>query len=446
MTSTATAAVLPGPPALQIFRLLREFREDRLSFLANCARQYGDRVALRLGWRPAILLSHPDDIEVVVVNSRDFIKPWYLRNSTALGRGLIPSYGDFWLRQRRLMQPAFHRKRIATYGESMVAYAQRIAATWRDGETRDVHEDMMRVTMDVVIKTLFNAEPGDEAERVADALEFLFAASDDRMNSLLPLPESWPTPSNIKFNRAVREIDEIVYGFIRQRRSSADGQGDLLSMLLHARDESDGTGMTDQQLRDETVNLFLAGLDTTASALSWIWYLLSEHPAVEGRLIEELSAVLAGRAPTVDDVPQLKFTQMVIDEALRLYPPGFVMGREAIRDCAVNGLEVRAGTTLLVSQWVVHRDPRFFAEPDQFRPERWADGLAKRLPKYAYFPFGGGPHQCIGDTFALMELALVLPTIAQQFELKLVPGHPVTPSALFTLRPKEGVRMTIRRR
>lgn len=442
-----TALVVPGPRSHPITGHLSEFREDRLGFFTTCARQYGDRVALRLGWRPVWLLSHPDDIEAVLTNSRDFIKHWYLRlSATILGQGLLTSEGNFWLRQRRLAQPAFHRKRIATYGEIMVAYAQRLIAVWQDGDTRDVHQDMLRLTMEIVAKTLFDTETGGEAERVGVAIDFLLATFDVRMSSLIPLPESIPTPTNIRLRRAVRQLDQIIYGFIQQRRTSSEDRGDLLSMLLHAQDEDDGSRMTDRQVRDEALTIFLAGHETTALTMSWIWYLLSEHPPVEKQLMEELGTVLGDRAPTVDDLPRLKYTEMVVYEAMRLYPPAFVVGREAIHDCVINGLQVPAGTTVLMSQWVVQRDPRFFVNPEQFQPERWADGLAKRLPKYAYFPFGGGPRLCIGQSFALMEATLLLATIAPRFRLTLVPGHRVTPSALFTLRPKDGVRVTVQRR
>ncbi|HXV45023.1 MAG TPA: cytochrome P450, partial [Anaerolineae bacterium] len=240
-----TALAVPGPQPHWLTGHLSEFREDRLAFFTACARQYGDRVALRLGWRPVLLLSHPDDIEAVLTNSRDFIKHWYLRMvNTLLGQGLLISEGDFWLRQRRLAQPAFHRKRIATYGEIMVAYAQRLIAAWQDGETRDVHPDMMRLTMEIVAKTLFDAETGGEAERVGAAIDFLLAAFDVRMSSLLPLPESLPTPTNIRLRRAVRQLDQIIYSFIQQRRTSGEDRGDLLSMLLQAQDEDDGSRMT----------------------------------------------------------------------------------------------------------------------------------------------------------------------------------------------------------
>ena len=443
----ATALVAPGPRPHPIVGHLPEFRQDRLGFFTACARQYGDHVALRFGWRPVLLLSHPDDIEVVLTNSRDFIKHWYLRMvNTLLGQGLLISEGDFWLRQRRLAQPAFHRKRIATYGEIMVAYAQRLIAAWQDGETRDVQQDMIRLTMEIVAKTLFDTEAGGEAEHVGAAMNFLLAAFDVRMSSLLPLPESWPTPTNVRLRRAVRQLDQIIYGFIQQRRISGEDRGDLLSMLLQAQDEDDGSRMTDQQLRDEALTLFLAGHETTALTMAWIWYLLSEHAPVEKELMEELGTVLGGRAPTVDDLPRLKYTQMIVYEALRLYPPAYVVGREAIRDYVINGLQVPAHTTVLMSQWVVQRDPRFFGNPEQFQPERWADGLIKRLAKYAYFPFGGGPRLCIGQSFALMEAVLLLATIAQQFRLTLVPGHQVTPSALFTLRPKDGLPVIVQRR
>jgi cytochrome P450 len=395
-----------------------------------------------------MLVSHPDAIEdVLVTKARNFTKHFALRmNSMILANGLLTSEGDFWLRQRRLIQPAFSRDRIAGYGAIMVAYAERMAGQWRDGEMRDVHAEMMRLTLEIVAKALFDADVGSEAFAVGESMEVALDAFLSRLFSLLPLPRWVPTPRNVRLKRAVRRLDEIIYGLIEQRRKSGEDRGDLLSRLLLARDEDDGSRMTDKQLRDELMTLFLAGHETTAIAMSWTWYLLAQHPEVEAKLVAELQSVLGGRSPTVADLPRLRYAELVMTESMRVFPPVYTIGREPIEDCEVGGYRIPAGTCLLMSQWVMHRRPSYFDEPLQFRPERWQDGLARRLPKYVYFPFGGGPRLCIGNSFALMEAVLLLAALAQRFHFELVPGQEIVPAPSITLRPRNGVRMVLRRR
>jgi cytochrome P450 len=439
------ATLPPGPRGHWLSGSLPDFRRDRLDFLSRCAREYGDIVGLRLGPRRVFLVNHPDAIEeVLVTQARNFTKHFALRlNPLVLGKGLLTSEGDFWLRQRRLAQPAFQRSRITAYGAVMVGYTERMLAGWSPGQTCDMLTEMMRLTLAIAAKTLFDAEIGPEADTVGSALQFLQANFIARFNRLMPLPVWVPTPNNLRLKRAVRQLDEILYGFIRQRRQSGVDRGDLLSLLLHARDEDDGSRMTDQQLRDEAMTLFLAGHETTALTLSWAWYLLACHPEAEDRLLAEARAVLDGRSLTVEDLPRLRHTEGVVQEALRLYPPAYVVGREAIQDCEVGGYRVPGGTTLLMSQWVVHRDARYFDEPEKFRPDRWVGDLAQRLPRFAFFPFGGGPRVCIGNTFAMMETVLVLATIAPRFRFTVLPGHPVVPWPTFTLRPRHGIRAVL---
>ncbi|MGH2355004.1 MAG: cytochrome P450 [Chloroflexota bacterium] len=470
-TPTGPSAGAAGPPGRGPGGSLRAFRRDPLSFLTSCARDYGDFVPLRIALRRAVLLSHPDLVEeVLVTQHQNFVKTPLLRRSRRLlGHGLLLSEGDFWRRQRRLMQPAFHRQRIAGYGETMVRATERTLATWRDGEACDIHQDMMALTLEIVCRTLFGADISGEAAEVAAAMATAQERINARMGSWLALlPDTFPTPGNLAFLRAAKRLDAIIDGIIEQRRAGAEDTGDLLSMLLDARDD-DGRGMTDQQLRDEVMTLFLAGHETTALALSWTWYLLAQHPAVEARLHDELRAVLCGQAPAAGDVPQLRYTEAVISEALRLYPPAWTQGREAVRDCVIGGYPVRAGTVVVLSQWVLHRDPRFFDQPEAFMPERWTDpsagsepalsagsepalsagkgqALTRRLPRFAYFPFGGGPRLCIGSSFAMMEAVLLLAAIAQQFRLALVPGQTIVPWPAITLRPKGGIHVTLHRR
>ncbi|MBI1880572.1 MAG: cytochrome P450, partial [Chloroflexi bacterium] len=381
-------------------------------------------------------------------NSHDFIKHRFLRmTNMVLGNGLLTSEGSFWLRQRRLAQPAFHRQRIAAYGQVMAAYTQAMLDTWQPEEVRDVHHELMQLTMAIVAKTLFDAETGtSEAGQIGATIDTLLMLFESRLNSLLFLPDSFPTPTNLRLRFATRRLDRIIYRFIRQHRATGQDQGDLMSLLLQAQDADDGSRMTDRQVRDEVMTLFLAGHETTALTLSWVLYLLARHPDIEVRLLAEQQDVLGPRLPTMEDLPRLPYTEMVLTEALRLYPPAYVVGREALRDYTINGLTIPRGTTVLMSQWVVQRDERFFEAPEQFRPERWAGGLAKRLPRYAYFPFGGGPRLCIGQSFALMEATILLVTILQRFRLTLAPDHPVVPWTSFTLRPKHGIQVVLHRR
>jgi cytochrome P450 len=448
LPAVSTTRQPPGPKGHLLWGKLREFRRDMLGFWTDCAREYGDVSAFRLGGRRCVLVNHPDLIEeVLVTNARNFIKHFALRMSPVLlGRGLLTSEGDFWLRQRRLAQPAFSRHRIAAYGDVMVRYTERLLAAWKDGEERDLHADMMQLTLEIGAKTLFDADVTADAHDVGEALETSldhFAAS---FKSLFRWPLYVPTPANQRLKEAIRRLDAIIFRFIKQRRATPADKDDLLSMLLRARDEADGSRMTDRQLRDEMMTLFLAGHETTAIALAWTWYLLAAHPDAAARLTEELDQVLAGRAPTVADLPRLRFTEHVVLESMRLYPPAYVIGREPLEDCIIGGYEVPAGRTVFMSQWVMHRDPRFFDEPESFLPERWSDERIKLLPKYAYFPFGGGPRICIGNNFALMEACLILATMARQWRFTLTPGFPVAPLPLMTLRPAHGIKGTVQRR
>jgi len=389
------------------------------------------------------LLSDPGLIEYVLVeNNRNFVKTRILkRNRRLLGDGLLTSEGEFWRRQRRLAQPAFHRKRVAAYGEVMVAFAERSLEAWRDGQTIDVHEEMMHLTLEIVAKCLFDADVGSRATDVGKAMKVALKDFSSQRR-LVRIPRGVPTPRNIRFELAARRLDDIVRTIIEDRRKSREDRGDLLSMLMLAEDEGGGR-MTDKQLRDEVMTLFLAGHETTANALSWTFWLLSQTPHAETRLAEELERVLGGRTPTVSDLPDLPYLGRVVKESMRLYPPAWVVGREAIAECEVGGYRMPAGTTALMSQWVMHRDPRYHDNPELFDPDRWTAEYAKALPRFSYFPFGGGPRQCIGAGFAMTEARLILATLAQRFRMDLAPGQRVEPYASITLRPKEGIRMRL---
>jgi cytochrome P450 len=435
----------PGPRGHLLLGSLPEFRRDVLGYLSAWARQYGDVVPIRLPRRRLVMLSHPDLIEdVLTAHARRTTKTALLNMlRPILGDGLLLSEGDTWLRQRRLIQPAFHRQRIAAYGDVMAGYAERAMQEWKDGQTRDVHADMMAVTQAIVAKTLFDADVSDTAWDVGQALHVLTEDFSRRRTRLFELPGWIPTPARRRYRAAVEQLDRIVYDIIAARRRSGEDRGDLLSILLAARDADDGSRMTDQQVRDEIMTLFLAGHETTAVSLSWTWYLLAQHPAVEAQLVDEVRRVLAGRLPTVADLPRLRYTEMVVTESMRLYPPAFMVTRRVVEPFEVGGHRMAPDTTLVMSQWVVQRDQRWFEAPEAFRPERWESDLAKRLPRYAYFPFGGGPRLCIGNTFATMEATLLLATIAQRFRFTLAPRASVTPLLSVTLRPAHGIPMIL---
>lgn len=446
-----TAQALPrGPKGHFLLGSGPDLARDQLGFYASCAREYGDVVPLRLGPRHGLLVYHPDAIEeVLVTRSRDFVKsPGVRLLGQLLGNGLFLSEGEVWLRQRRLVQPAFHRQRVAAYGEVMTAYTVRRLADWKDGDVRDVHAEMMALTQAIVAKTLFDADVADESYAIGQASNVLMEYFGARLGSVvLQLLPNWlPTPANLRTRRAIRRLDEVVYRMIAARRQSDEDRGDLLSILLHAQDADDGSRMTNQQVRDEVMTLFMAGHETTAVALSWTWYLLARHPDVDARLAEELRTVMGDRAPAASDLPELRYTEMVVNESLRLYPPAYAVGRQAARPTEVAGHAVAPGAIVILPTWVVHRDRRWFEEPEAFRPERWADDLAHRLPRFAYFPFGGGPRQCIGNGFAMMEAILLLATIAERFRLTLEPGQHVTPTPYVTVRPEPGLRMRLARR
>ncbi len=417
-----------------------------LEYFTEIAREFGDIAGLRILNFKTIFINHPALIEeVLVTNARKYSKGRVLRaNRHVFGEGLLTSEGDFWLRQRRLAQPAFHRARIASYAAAMVDYTQRLVSGWRDGEERDAHQEMLRLTLQIVGKTLFDADVGRDAQGVGKSLELLLEIGANFRRTIF-VPHWVPTPANLRVKREVAQIEKILYRIIAERRASGRDAGDLLSTLLAAQDD-DGSKMTDQQLRDETITLFLAGHETTASTLSWTWWLLAQNPAVEAKLHAELDAVLGDRAPSLDDLPKLVYTGHVITESLRLYPVAWGLARLVVEDHEIAGYPVTKGMGVAMAQWVVHRDARWYDAPEKFRPERWENDLMKRLPRFAYFPFGGGPRQCIGNAFALMEAALILATIAQKFRLRLVTNHPVVPLASITLRPRHGIRVTLEAR
>ncbi len=432
-------------PEINPEELLAEYSRDRLGVLTRCAREYGEVVFLQAEDTALCLLSNPDAIEEVLKDRLLFVKAEDLRMMKGLlGNGLVTSEGSFWQRQRRLTQPVFHQQRIANYGEVMVQYTQSLLETWRDGETRDIHADMMRLTLNIVMKTIFDQDVTDEAaNHVAHAVEVGLNWFEGRLKAEA-MGETLPVTEDARYQSALALLDKTVYAMIDHRRSTGEMSGDLLSMLMQVRDANDGSQMTNQQLRDETTTLVLAGHETTSNTLAFTWMLLAQHPEVQAKLAEELQIVLGGRAPTSADLARLPYANMVIKESMRLYPVVTDLTREATRDCEIAGQSIPAGCTIIMSQWVMHRDPRYFDAPEVFDPERWADDLEKRLPRGVYFPFSDGPRVCIGKSFAMMEAVLLLATIAQRFQLDLVPEQTIELQPSITLRPRHGIQVVLK--
>lgn len=454
----AQKQVVPGPKGNLLFGHVGDYRRDTFGFEREMFEQYGDVVAIRFARMNGYMMRHPDHIhQVLVSEASQFHKsPVYrLVLGRFLGEGLITSEGSFWRRQRGMTQPAFHTKRIQNYAEVMVDYTERLLSEYQPGEVRDINQDMMRLTLNIVSKTLFDAEMDSNAARVNKALTAVLHASNEMVNSVLIFPQWIPTSRNRRIARSVRELDAIINQIIAARRVSGEDKGDLLSMLLLAED-ADGERMTDKQVRDEAVNLFLAGHETTANALTWTWYLLSQHPEVEAKLHQELDRVLAGRIPTLADLRQLEYTEMVLKESMRLYPPVPGFGRQAIEDVQIGDITVEKGRIILISPINLHTDPRWWDAPLEFRPERFAKGSDAKASdvkdsteprhKHAYLPFGGGPRICIGNNFAMMEGVLALATMAQRYELRFIDDNPVIPRPTITLRPEHPMHMRIERR
>lgn len=438
MTARAALPEPPGPRRGLPFAHLAAFRRDPLSFLERVHRRYGDVARFRFGPRRIYLLAHPDLVrDVLVTRHRNFIKSKALQRArVVLGQGLLTSEGELHLRQRRLAQPAFHRERIAALGEVMVGYAAGAGGGWRAGEVLEVTREMNRLTLAIAGRTLFGADVTGEADEIGRALTTALEAFKRLTNPLGPILDRLPLPTTLRVRRASERLDATIYRMIDERRRGGEDRGDLLSMLLAARDEEgDGGAMTDLQLRDEALTLFLAGHETTANALAWTWHLLALNADAEARLHAELDAVLAGRPPTADDLPRLPYTRGVLAESMRLYPPAWTIGREPLEEFEAGGYRIRAGTVVLASPWITHRDPRWWTDAERFDPGRWTPEREAELPRFAYFPFGGGPRKCIGEGFAWTEGILVLATLAQRWRLRHAPDAQVGRQPLITLRP-----------
>ncbi|MDX2161518.1 MAG: cytochrome P450 [bacterium] len=441
---------IPKYPAPPIIGALSEFRADQLGFLLRARDRFGDIVEIPFFTQRVILINHPDLIQAVLVEHADKVQKSPLDHAIfrqSLGQGLITNEGAAHKQQRKLMQPAFHAKRIENYGAVTTDFTEKLIADWRTGGQVDIHDAMTKLTLFVVSKVLYDADLSQQADGIGEAVHLINHEGEEQYKQGFTVPSWIPIPQNRRIQRAVKDLDAALMPVIEARRKSGEDRGDLLSMLLAAQDEETGSGMTDQQVRDEAATLFVAGHETTSNALSWTWYLLAQHPDAEAKLHAELDAVLAGRTPTLADLPKLKYTEQVIKESMRLYPPAWILnGRAPQENFEIDGYRLEKGTVAFISPYVMHRDPRYFEQVDQFMPERWTPEFEKALPRYAYFPFGGGPRVCIGNSFAMMEARLVLATMAQRYALRVDQAAPVVPEALITLRPKNGIRMRIERR
>ena len=439
------------PPGFQrnlLWFAWRRFRPaNPITLFQHLAQAYGDIAHYKIGWNHILFLNHPDYIrEILVVQNDNFVKERTVRRSKMLlGEGMITAEGAQHRLQRQVAQPAFHRQRIPEYAAAMVREAARVRQTWRAGQQRDVAIDMMHLTLNIVADTLFATDLRAEVDELADAINRIM----DLYNFLVMLPAAeWLVhvrpPGLAGFVRARKRIDAVVYRMITAHRRQKSDRGSLLDLMLAA--SPDQSPESEQSLRDQVITIFLAGYETVANALIWTWYLLSQNEDCERRLHDEIDRELQGRLPVFDDVPRLRYAEMVFAESLRLYPPAWAMGRYARADFRLGEFLLPARTTVLMSQFVLHRDPRFFPDPLRFDPERFAPEAKARRPKFTYFPFGAGVRQCIGESFAWMEGVLLLATLAQKWKLKLVPGHPVEPQPLITLRPRFGMRMLAERR
>ena len=450
-TSNSALSSPPGPRDFLGLRTLRAVKRDPLGVLQDLHRAYGEIVYSPLLIASTYFLTHPDHVGYVLQeNHRNYRRS---RNSDKLkrdlGNGLLTNDGASWLKQRRLMQPAFHRNRISRFGEAMTQETQKMVEQWQANvpidRPLDISSEMMRLTLSIVSRTMFGATVVEEAEQLKPAITLVQEEANRRFYVLVDLPEWVPLPEIRRAKAARQTIERVVTRIIEERRTSvAPDQDDLLSMLINAKDADTGESMDDKQLRDEVRTIFLAGHETTANALTWTWYLLARNPAAATKLRSELAHVLGGRLPTVDDIPQLSYTKMVIEESMRLLPPVWAFSREAIADDEIGEYRIPSGSTIVVSQFITHRHPDFWEEPETFDPERFTPDRVKQRHRFAYFPFGGGPRLCIGSNFAMLEAQLILATIAQQYELELVPDHPVELEPLITLRPKHGMMMTLR--
>ncbi len=474
MPKATTIKYPPGPLyKTRPFKIVREFLHDPIESIQEISNKYGDIAYFKLGRQHIYLINNPDYIEkVLVYGHRSFTKGKKLQVAKAiLGEGLVTSEGDLHNRQRRIIQPIFHPKQVTVYGQIVTEFTNSMELRWENGETVDISKEMMQLTLGIICKSVLNYDVKSEAEDYSKALTTLRNHGKRLKSPLGHVLNKFPILPNVKGAREAKEkLDELVYGLIRQRReaiqSKINSYDDLLSRLLQAQDngksssrgttasagtgsnfDSSSPGMSDKQARDEVMTIFIAGHETTANALTWTFYLLSQNPKIDAKLLDELKSVI-GDAGTVavEDIPKLEYTEKVLRESMRLFPPVWSMGRHVDSDFTLGDFTIPAGSSILMSQYVMHRNPRYYNEPNLFYPDRWNAKMRSSLPRFSYFPFGGGMRACIGESFAWMEGILVLAIIARRWKLRLVHGHPVELDPSITLRPKYGMKMKLERR
>ena len=439
------------PGGVPLLGHLRTFKRTPLETMSGWWRQYGDALRFRLGPKTLHLFSHPDLAEEILVQQADrFVKVYDPRQpvglALVLGNGLVTSSGEVWKRHRRIIQPVFHRSRMAAMADRMAQVGEQRITGWADheGHPVDIAVEMMQLALEVISQTMFTVSMAQHIDQISHALRVSLKYAFDSFHNPLRLPSWVPTQRNREFRSVMQFMDGLIYGLLAERRRTGATHGDLLDLLLQARDEETGIGLTDQELRDEALTIFAAGHETTANALAWTWYLLATHPEAKARFYEEVDRVLQGRTPNADDLQHLPYTRAIFDESIRLYPPAPAVQRKAATSTTVGGLPLPAGALVLVGTYNLHRHPAFWPNPDQFLPERWLDG-EQPAARYAYLPFGAGPRACVGIHFASLEGPLLLALIGRRYDLQLA-QETVEPELMVTLRPKGGVRMRLQSR
>jgi len=445
---TLYSGLPPGPKGTLIGGHVRHFGgAGLLDFLLETARSYGPLASFRVGPKRIFLASKPELIEqVLVTDAKHYIKHFGARAFTpALGNGLVTSEGPYWQGQRKVVQPAFQKTRVRSYAAAMADLTEAMLQSWSPGKSVRINFEFEALTSRIALKTLFDLDDDGDRERFSDTLKLAFDLMTERLRRVVKFPLWVPTPENVRLRRAIAELDRTVQGFIAEGRARGTVGDDLLSRLIFAKRE-DGSEMNDRELRDEAMTLYLAGHETTALTLTWTWVLLSRNSRVEAKLVSEWRDVLAGKVPSADDIPRLPYTNAVIAESMRLLPPVYLLGREATADLELGGYRVKRGYTVLMSEWVNHRDPDYFPDPEEFRPERWEGEFARRLPKFAYYPFGGGRRVCVGNSFALIEAAIILAGVGQRYRFTVDPEAVIEIKPQITLMPAYDIPVTLERR
>jgi len=449
---TSSIKLAPGPQGQFLIGSIRDFQRDQLGFIQRLANEYGPVARFRLANVAFNLVSHPDGIQQVLQgNNHNYIKGKFFDPVRQVaGDGLFGSEGAHWLRQRRLMQPAFHRQRIAGFAEIMVRQTESMIKRWdvlaSSAKPVDVSYEFTELTMRIIAEAMFSTQLEEDVHRISESLTYLLADIDFRFQVPIYPKIGFPTLRNLRAQKSLSSVDEVIYRIIRERRQNGGQHNDLLQMLMEARDEETGEAMSDQQLRDELITMFVAGHETTAVLLTWLFHILSSEPEWETRLVDEVISVLQGRQPGFEDLSNFPTLRMAIDETLRLYPPIWITNRNAVQDDVICGYRIQAGEVAGIAPYVTHRLPEYWPDPERFDPLRFSPEMSASRPRFAYLPFGGGPRQCIGNNFALVEAQLIFATLAPRYRLVAAPEYPVMLAPSATLRPKNGLWMRVEKR